>query len=157
MRSSTFVWIGLIAIVLIAGLLLFQNTRDMTQTGIGGGPAQSGIPFISRENRADVLLSALNLNEINQFGKATLVEKDGQVEVTIDVNKVDGLNNQPAHIHAGSCPDVGDIIFPLNDVVDGRSVTLINATIDQLRESPMAVNVHKSAEEISVSTSCGNI
>ena len=28
----------------------------------------------------------------------------------------DGIVVRPAHIHAGSCPDVGEVVFPLNDL-----------------------------------------
>lgn len=42
----------------------------------------------------------------------------------------------PAHIHAGSCPDVGDVVFPLEDVTPTDMMGTPMAGMDQA--SPMA-------------------
>lgn len=146
-------WVVLVVVLAIGGFLLFGNRQDKApQTGVGGGPGV--LP-----ERVEIQLNAVDKEQIDQSGSATLEGKDGKVTVTLDLDQVEGLNNQPAHIHTGSCPGIGGIIYPLNNVVDGKSVTEVNTTIDQLRDSqnPMAINVHKSAEEISVYTACGEL
>ncbi|MBI2019482.1 CHRD domain-containing protein [Candidatus Daviesbacteria bacterium] len=153
MRSSTLVWILVGAAVLIAGYFLFQSNQQTFQPGVGGGP-----PDLVEQQRMEVRLEPVDEEQFDQSGRGLLEEKDGKVTVTLDVNMVEGLNNQPAHIHAGSCPGVGEILFPLNNVVDGRSVTEIETSLDQLRAArEMALNIHKSAEESSVYTSCGTL
>lgn len=153
MRSSTLVWILVGAAVVIAGLFLFQSNQQTFQPGVGGGP-----PDLIEQQRMEVRLDAVDEDQIDQSGRALLEETDGRVMVTLDVNQVEGLNNQPAHIHLGSCPGVGEIIFPLNNVTDGRSVTEIETTLDQLRSGPeMAINIHKSIEEASIYTACGTL
>lgn len=150
-------WIVLAGVVVLGGILLFGGNRQTAQPGespVGGGP---GVPL--GQNRIEIQLDPVDKDQIDQSGTATLEETDGKVTVTLVVNTMEGLNNQPAHIHAGACPGVGGILYPLNNVVDGKSVTEINATVDQLKDTqnPMAINIHKSAEESSVYTACGQL
>lgn len=146
-------WAVLALVFVVGGFLLFSNSQQVTQQpGIGGGP---GILPKSLE----IQLDSVNKEQINQSGRAVFEERGGRVVVTVAVNRVEGLNNQPAHIHAGNCPGVGEVIFPLNNVVNGQSVTEIDTTLDQLRSSgnPMALNIHKSTEEVTTYTACGNL
>ena len=65
---------------------------------------------------------------------------------------------QPAHIHEGTCDDLNpEPAFPLQDVVDGRSETDLDITLDDLALSTYAVNVHKSAAESDLYVACGDI
>ena len=65
---------------------------------------------------------------------------------------------QPAHIHAGACPKPGAIVYPLNDVVNGFSETMIDVDIQTIRSQfPLAVNVHKSASQSAIYVACGNL
>lgn len=148
MRNNL-IWMAIVVILAIGGFLLLGNSQQATQP-VGGGPG-----VVTEQKRMEVNLDPLAKD---QSGKAVLEEKDGKVTVTLDVSMIEGLNNQPAHIHAGSCPGIGEVIFPLNNVVDGKSVTEINTTLGELKaQSPLAINVHKSAEEIAVYTACGNL
>jgi hypothetical protein len=85
----------------------------------------------------------------------------------------------PAHIHTGSCPDVGDVVAPLGDVspeflVDGTpsasdmmgqetgihvqaSVTNVPLGLGDILGAPHAIVVHKSAQEPQVYWLCGDI
>lgn len=146
-------WVALIAVLAVGGYLLLGGRQDAApQTGVGGGLGV--LP-----ERIEIQLDAVDKEQIDQSGSATLEEKDNKVTVTLNVNPVEGLNNQPAHIHIGSCPGVGEIVYPLNNVVDGKSVTEIEANINQFKDNqdPMAINIHKSAEESSVYTACGEL
>ena len=42
-----------------------------------------------------------------------------------------------------------------NFVLNGISVTILNVTLAQLMQQPLAINVHKSATAITNYTSCG--
>jgi CHRD domain len=100
-------------------------------------------------------------NESGQSGTATLTPNtDGTLDVTIELSQV-GDTPQPAHIHEGTCPDVGDVAAALNDVVDGSSTTEnVTVSLDDLlrTDSPgYAVNVHKSAAESDVYLACGDV
>ena len=64
---------------------------------------------------------------------------------------------QPVHIHEGSCPDVGAVAFPLQDVLAGRSVTVVDVLYEDIRTGDFAINVHQSAEEAGVYVACADI
>lgn len=101
----------------------------------------------------DVTLEAVNNS--SESGTAQLKEKDGKVVVKLNLSGFQN-NPQPAHIHAGQCPGVGAVKYPLTNVVNGHSVTTLNVTLTELeKQLPLAINVHESAANIKNYTSCG--
>jgi Cu/Zn superoxide dismutase len=101
------------------------------------------------------------VNASGQSGTATLSPNDdGTLNVTIDLSG--GSDEpQPAHIHEGSCPDVGEVVAALNDVVDGTSTSEnVDFSLDDLtgaESAGFAINVHKSAAAIDDYVACGDI
>jgi hypothetical protein len=100
-------------------------------------------------------------NDSGQPGTATLTPNaDGTFTVSIELSP-GGEAAQPAHIHEGICPEVGDVAAALNDVVDGVSTTEdVQLSVEDLLrpDSPgYAINVHKSAAESDVYVACGDI
>ncbi|HVL26105.1 MAG TPA: hypothetical protein VM450_18575 [Thermomicrobiales bacterium] len=70
----------------------------------------------------------------------------------------------PSHIHKGTCAELDpNPAYPLNDVTqigDGAvasSTTTVDVSLDDLLASPYAINVHKSAEDISTYVACGDL
>ena len=78
----------------------------------------------------------------------------------------------PAHIHDGTCDELGDVVFPLEDVslveegeVQGSrsaspvevSETEVESPLDDILGGRHAVNIHLSAEEIGEYIACGNV
>jgi hypothetical protein len=117
-----------------------------------------------------VAMAALLMGVI--AGAATAAAQDATPEA--------GNAPHPAHIHNGTCDNLGDVVYPLNDVtgdiisatpnatpaapgeaasgsVIAQSQTEVDASLDDLTSGEYAVNVHKSAEEIDVYIACGNI
>jgi len=86
-----------------------------------------------------------------------LIGKGEQTEVTVSVRGGPVANSQPIHIHNGTCATLGSVRFPLTNLTSGRSVSTVNATLASLQTGAFAINAHKSAQEVSVCTSCGNI
>ncbi|HEV2127685.1 MAG TPA: hypothetical protein VGR22_03590 [Thermomicrobiales bacterium] len=91
---------------------------------------------------------------------------------------------RPAHIHSGTCEELGDVVYPLGDltgvtiqgspvaspivenpespdIVQGEvvieSITEVETTFDELFGAEHAINVHDSAENIGLYIACGNI
>ena len=78
----------------------------------------------------------------------------------------------PAHIHAGSYDDLGEVVYPLTDValpvgemmgaagghpVEMSDTNLPGVPVQEILAGDYAVNVHLSADEIGTSIACGNI
>jgi hypothetical protein len=93
----------------------------------------------------------------------------------------------PGHIHAGSCETLGDVVFPLNNArVDGMmmdmmagtpegemamgeemgsesripvatSLTVVDASLDDILAGEHAINYHESDENIQNYIACGDI
>jgi len=103
-------------------------------------------------------INLLEQNNSNQSGIAKLVEENGKVIVTISLAEFTEGISQPVHIHSGKCPDVGAVVYPLTNVLNGKSVTVLNVTLSELEKGlPLAINVHKSIDEAKVYTACGDL
>ena len=77
----------------------------------------------------------------------------------------------PAHIHSGTCAELGDVVLPLTDVapIDGESggaasalpvkvsETTVDAALQDIIDGGHAINVHLSAEDIGTYIACGDI
>lgn len=97
-------------------------------------------------------------NDSGENGVATLTESGGQTTVTIALNNASESGEQPAHIHTGACPTPSAVTYPLTNVVNGSSVTVLDVSLEKLRSQlPLAVNVHKSAADIKTYVSCGDL
>jgi hypothetical protein len=77
----------------------------------------------------------------------------------------------PAHIHAGQCPGIGDVVAPLSDVTvvgneamgaeDHIHVDISQSTVPlaltDILAADHAINVHQSADDMGTYIACGNI
>jgi hypothetical protein len=94
-----------------------------------------------------------------ESGTATLTSLgDERTQVDISVKGEPKGVVQPAHIHEGNCAKLNpQPKYGLNNVVEGKSSTQVPVGIDALRTGKLAVNVHKSTQDISTYVSCGDI
>jgi hypothetical protein len=94
-----------------------------------------------------------------QTGTATLMPEGDRTKVVILLTHFpQGGPAQPAHIHLGTCDKLDKAPkWKLEAVKDGRSTTMVPVSLDTLLKEKAAINIHKSAEEIQVYVSCGNI
>ena len=150
---NKYLLIGIVIIVTVGVLFLAK-----------GMPTQ--LPSTSQQYQTQPQSTAVNtmtvvLNEQNNSGEtgtATLEEADGMVTVTLMLTGAPEGVSQPAHIHAGSCPEVGKVVYPLSFPEDGDSETSLETTFADLQnQMPLAINVHKSVAEASVYVSCGDL
>src|SRR3989344_2780269 len=109
--------------------------------------------------KTSVTLSLNALTDSGQKGAAVLTDVDGiKTKVVVEVGSGPAGIAQPAHIHIGACPNPGAVTYPLKNVVNGRSETMLDVSLLTLKEKlPLAVNVHKSAAEAKVYVSCGDL
>jgi hypothetical protein len=117
-----------------------------------GGLGQS----YAADNSVTVTMNALNGS--NETGTATITDMGGG-QIQVVVNLSNGTSTpQPAHIHKGTCANLNPApLYPLSNVVDGKSTTTVATTLQNLESGSYAVNVHKSAAEVTTYVSCGDI
>jgi hypothetical protein len=105
---------------------------------------------------------ALELNlaeqaDSGQSGRATLTPAgDETTRVVVELSSPPGVP-QPSHIHSGTCAEIGEVVAPLNSLVDGRAETAVRLPLDELRRGGLIVHAHKSEEESDVSVACAEI
>lgn len=125
------------------------------------GAVSSAAETVAQEAPESITVDLAEQNDSGQSGTATLTpNSDGTFDVAIELAP-GGDAPQPAHIHEGTCPDVGDVAAALNDVVDGASTTeTVDLSLEDLlrTDSPgYAINVHESAAESDVYVACGDV
>jgi len=92
------------------------------------------------------------------------------------------VEGHPAHIHSGTCDNLGEVVYPLNNIVtlDAASpgaeavaspslvvvstpviaagqASTVDAALEDILAADHAINVHQSPENIDVYIACGNI
>ncbi len=154
--------IAVVLLVIIGGFLLFRGRAPQTATQSQVTPTQVTTTTPTQASGSSMMSGVkVTLSEQNsspESGTATLTDKDGKVLVTLEVNGTPTGIEQPAHIHVGACPNPGAVKYPLSPVLNGKSETTLNVTMEQLmKELPLAVNVHKSQQEAKVYVACGDI
>ena len=97
--------------------------------------------------------------DASQTGTATLTAQGSQTQVVINIQPGPAGVEQPVHIHQGSCPGVAAVVFPLTNVVDGTSTTVVDATLDSLMTGGYSINAHQDTSQagLAIYVSCGNI
>ena len=64
----------------------------------------------------------------------------------------------PAHIHPGTCDDlIPQPTHPLQNVVNGASTTTVRATVADLTGGGLAVNLHRSNDDLGTYTACAEL
>ena len=108
---------------------------------------------------SEASIRLMEINNSGQTGKATLTQEFGKkVKVVIELDNAPKGIRQPAHVHKGSCIDLGEVKFSLNDVVNGKSETTVVTSMAELAQMlPLAINVHKSGTQAETYVSCGNL
>ena len=135
--------IGLVIVVVIVLVLV-----------LGGGSKTSEENGTMMEKMEVNLLA---LSDSGETGTATLTEVNGKVVVTINLGGAPATA-QPAHIHLGACPNPGAVEYQLTPVTNGNSESTVQASLADLKSKlPLAVNVHKSADDIGTYVACGDI
>lgn len=143
-----------VIILAIVGYLIYAN-RPATQPTTQLPPTTAPSPTPSGK---ELTITLNPVAESTESGTAILKEEGGKTMVTLSLNNAPAGVKQPAHIHMGGCPRVGEVKYPLTFPMGGQSETTLEITLDQLKsELPLAINVHKSVPEAKVYVACGDI
>lgn len=160
-KANILVFIFLI-VAILTGILVFSLYR--TQQSAVTTPnnveqtTQSGTEQIV--NVQTLGIGLIPQNDSEAYGGVELVSQGSNTKVTITLtsdNPTVMQTSHPAHIHTGSCPTPGEVKYPLNNVVNGKSETVIEASLNELaNDIPLAINVHESAANPSNYIACGD-
>lgn len=105
-----------------------------------------------------VILNFVAQNNSGVSGTATLMTVDGKVKAELKTSG--GIlalisPSEPAHIHTGTCADLGAVKYSLANVTANHSVTVVDVSMAALKaELPLAINIHKSAKAIGTYIAC---
>jgi hypothetical protein len=153
--------LGLSALVLSVALVGCKQTTS-TPTNTNAAEENTNMSATVNVNDSATLKVPITVplqpqNDSDIRGTVTITEAAGKARLTIQYNN--GLKDtpQPAHIHTGSCAQLGGVKYPLTSAVNGASVTTLNISVAQLlKEKPWAINVHKSVAEADTYVACGD-
>ena len=113
-----------------------------------------------RSSRVAAVIAVAALTLLVPAGRAQTPVADTEAEA------------HPAHIHSGTCDQLGDVVYPLADVaaptgeemgaagghpVKISEVNHVDVPLQEILDGGHAINVHESAEAIDVYIACGNI
>jgi hypothetical protein len=98
------------------------------------------------------------LSESGVTGTVTLTDQGGGLtRVVVDVEAAGNLD-MPAHIHPGSCDNlVPQPKYPLQNVINGSSTTTVPAPLAELMAGDLAVNLHRSNQDLATYTACAEL
>src|SRR5581483_9006398 len=87
---------------------------------------------VSIAGAADITYNLVSVNGTAETGTVTLAPTpDGKGTIVTIATKDAVSDMQPAHVHNGSCLALGGVVYPLQTVQGGKSVTT-------LKEVPMS-------------------
>lgn len=127
---------------------------------ITADPPPAPTPSPSAEVVTQTTVTLNSQNDSGESGTATFTSlTEGGTQVVLSLTGAPADEPQPAHIHIGTCADIGAVSLPLSAVVNGQSTTVLNVSLASLLEATtsLAVNVHKSIAESNVYVACGDI
>ena len=148
----------LLAAVLGLGILKQASTWAQDSGTPAGSPAASPTVTITPEPDAPRLVLPFEvLNDSGLSGTATLYEAGDKTIVDLDVKNTG--NDQPAHIHAGTCGNLEpEPAFDLTSLhADGKSRTVIDTPLEGLLNGQFAIDIHLSPTELGTLSACANI
>ncbi len=122
----------------------------------GNGDAAAPATIAAEEGES-VTVDLGEQNSSGESGAATLTEDGEQTVVVIELTGAPADTPQPAHIHSGTCAELGDVVHPLTNVEGGASETMVAAPLADLQTGDFAINVHESEEAIQNYVACGEI
>ncbi len=92
----------------------------------------------------------------DQHGTAVLISQGAKTQVNVFIMPLPGVA-QPAHIHEGTCPAPGAVKYPLTNLAEGKSSTVVDVSLADLQKGGYAINAHHSTTDSGKYVACGNI
>ena len=140
----------------VAGPLAVLVAAILAGCGAAGGGGKHGTTTTS-SGQQGVLVQLQEQNFSGESGNVTLTATGSKTKVDIEMASY-AANAQPAHIHKGTCAKLDPTpAYPLQNVVNGKSVTTVDVPLTKLLSGKYAINMHRSAKQLKVYVACGDI
>ena len=132
-----------VALMLVVGVIVVAATVVAAGQAATAGPPRN--------------IALKTLNDSGVTGTVAFSDVGGRTRVDVTVDPADNPD-MPAHIHPGTCDNLTpQPKFPLENVRNGTSTTVVPASIDELFAGDLAVNIHKSNDDLKTYTACVDI
>lgn len=106
----------------------------------------------------------INLNAFNQGlrqeGKASIIAEGDKTRIVIDMGEsINALEPQPAYLQKGSCQDPGEVVYPLNYIQNGQSVTIVQKSREaiMIENSSLIITAQAKNESFGNILACGEV
>ncbi|MGH3073146.1 MAG: CHRD domain-containing protein [Gaiellaceae bacterium] len=138
------------AAALVAGL--------MAVAGCGGDETDSNSAGSVAGAVGPVMIELAEQNGSGQTGTATFTAAGpDETRVVVEVTNPPA-ESQPVHIHRGSCEQLDpDPLYGLPNLMNGRTEATVPASIEELTAGGLALNAHRSDEQLDLYVACGNL
>lgn len=108
-------------------------------------------------DQAPVTVELQEQNDSGKSGQATLTPDGQQTRVALELENPPSTP-QPVHIHEGTCEELNPVPeFPLENLTDGTSETVVDVPLSDLQEGEFAINAHASPDDLETYVACGDI
>lgn len=138
--------IGGIIVVVVILFILFSGNKETAPPASDSTITQPLTFNLTSQNDSGIV-GAVNISDV-----------EGKAKVVLNLTGVPANIEEPAHIHTGTCAELGAPKYTLTSTKNGTSETILEVSLSELVQSgSLAVNVHKSAAEASVYVACGDL
>ena len=137
-------------------------TVTVTLTGKTNLTSTFSLMTMDTTSPSVLLIDLKEQNSSGQSGWAMLsvnATDSNKTDVTLKLTpstSTAGLSSESVHIHAGQCDTLGSPAHTLTPILDGMSMTTVNASLDSLRNGDFAINSHEKDNSGNYTT-CGDI
>ncbi|MDP9366803.1 MAG: hypothetical protein M3Q03_00770 [Chloroflexota bacterium] len=147
MRGTGMLWCGVRRVTAVLAVVLAMSA--FTAVGPAAAQDEESVEFDLNE-----------LNDSGVTGTAVLTAEGDETNITLELTGDAIVGGHPANIYEGTCDDLDpNPAFELTDVdEDGLSETTVDVSLEDLTgDTPYAINVLLSSEELGVYIACGDI
>lgn len=144
-----------------------QNAEDTTtMTGGADTMAQAGMDSMTQQQEGMGERMELDFQPVNNSGasgKVNITPAEGRTTVILTIEASDTAEGQrhAAHIHSGTCANIGPVVAPLEAVTtvsgEGTSTTLLGQDLDTFADGNHVVAAHEAGGEPGATIACAPI
>jgi len=144
--------------LLIARTTVAALFAGLALAACGGSETSGDDAAAGAGSDGPVMIELAEQNGSGQTGTATFTAAGvAETRVVVEVTNPPA-ESQPIHVHEGSCADIDpEPLYGLPNLQDGKTEATVPASLDQLTAGGLALNAHRSDEQLDLYVACGNL